>query len=169
MRSDRPFYVFEHGPCSQEMQCVFSCTHDPFCVSASRLALFLTRACERVAAHPRKPDGASRFLVRVLEALCRPRLESTDALKQRIRFDKSRDRSKVCWTISQKQPWLFGACSSSLSHCWVRCAKNRLVFYSFAISLGISKTKTPCEASVLRRKPVWNELNCMFPIAASQK
>ena len=39
-------------------------------------------------------------------------------------------------------------------------------FHSFAISLALSKAKTPREASVFAEKK--NELNCAFPTAASQ-
>ena len=40
-------------------------------------------------------------------------------------------------------------------------------FHSFASSLALSSTKAQCEASVLRRKSVWNELNGVSPVAAS--
>ena len=62
-------------------------------------------------------------------------------------------------------------CSSAVvsKECWMwseaflrsSCARNRRVFHSFASSLALSKKNTSYEASVLRRKPVWNELNCV--------
>ena len=49
------------------------------------------------------------------------------------------------------------------------CATKKGVFHSFASSLARSRTTTHCEATVLRRKSVWNELNCVSPIASNQK
>ena len=65
-------------------------THSVY--SASRmsqclpLVLFLLRSCARGA--PKRPN-VTCFLVRVQEPLCHPRLDSADALKQRIRFHRS--------------------------------------------------------------------------------
>ena len=49
------------------------------------------------------------------------------------------------------------------------CATKKGVFHSFASSLARSRTTTHCEATVLRRKSVWNELNCVSPTASTQK
>ena len=86
---------------------------------------------------PQQAKWDSCFLVRVQEPRCHPRLESTDALKQRSRFDRSRAVSQSLLDHFSNTPvafWnLFVIADPLLLQKWV-FAPTCMVFSAHAIS-----------------------------------